>query len=340
MWNRIVAFFILIFIFLTWYLVYYFYFILNKGSIKITSNVDNYEITLFNKKLKTSFTKDCLTQICEVKDLWRFNYEISIFKKWYKNQKIDIEITSKDLISLNIILQKQLNIQKQETLKEIKEDNNQKIDKLRELNQLKKKYSFFDLKDLWYFYFEEIDEDTISLFQNIDSNTTKLYSFWKIEKNLIDILKVDQVENIIFITYWEEKYIYDLNLFKIDKVFFPQKVDYVKKYSNIYSFVNDKWTFLYDNISKKIEFFYLFKDFVYYDKDNYLWVIFKNELQKKKNYNLDKDANNLIVKYNFKNKDLKILEDVDINIAKIVIEDKDIYFYDKNNQKYLVNNIE
>lgn|GEM_PF-5221661 len=40
--------------------------------------------------------------------------------------------------------------------------------------------------------------------------------------------------------------------------------------NHIYHLINDKGTFLYDTNTKNIEYFYLFKDFIYYDNEHYL----------------------------------------------------------------------
>jgi hypothetical protein len=220
------------------------------------------------------------------------------------------------------------------------EEENSQIDKFREIAQLQKKYKYVNLDDLWYFYFEDNGDDTITLYNKLQDDVKNLYTFTKIERNLIDLQKLHQSNKSIFISYWDEKYIYNLDNNSILKIFFPQNVNYVKVDENIYSFVNEKWTFLYDINTQKIEYFYLFKDFINYDSENYLWVIFKDEEEKKKNHNLQNKSWNLIVKYNFKTKTIKILETTDLNISKIFLEENRVYFYDDLENKYLVQNIE
>lgn len=330
---------ILVLTFWAFYLFYYYFFVLNKWTLTLNWNVWEYTVQMYNDKLKTSFETYCINQKCELIDLAPFDYKITISKNWYKNFIKDIKILKKTNILIDFSLEKQLELKQINKEEDLQKENSQ-LDKFREIAELQKKYKYINIDDLGYFYFEDNGDDTITLYNKINDDIKNLYTFTKIDRNLIDIQKLYQTNKSIFISYWDEKYFYNLNDNTILKVFFPQNVNYVKVDANIYSFVNEKWTFLYDLNTQKIEYFYLFKDFINYNSENYLWIIFDNESEKKKNHNLENRSWNLIVKYNFKTKAIKILETTQLNISKILFEENKIYFYDDLGNKYLIDNIE
>lgn len=337
--NRLVSLLILVLTFWALYLFYYYFFVLNKWTLTLNWNVWEYTVQMYNDKLKTSFETYCINQKCELIDLAPFDYKITISKNWYKNFIKDIKILKKTNILIDFSLEKQLELKQINKEEDLQKENSQ-LDKFREIAELQKKYKYINIDDLGYFYFEDNGDDTITLYNKINDDIKNLYTFTKIERNLIDIQKLYQTNKSIFISYWDEKYFYNLDDNNILKVFFPQNINYVKVDENIYSFVNEKWTFLYDLNTQKIEYFYLFKDFINYDSENYLWIIFDNEAEKKKNHNLENRSWNLIVKYNFKTKAIKILETTQLNISKILFEENKIYFYDDLGNKYLIDNIE
>jgi len=47
----------------------------------------------------------------------------------------------------------------------------------------------------------------------------------------------------------------------------------------------------------------------------------------------------LIVKYNHETKTLQVLQKVELKIQKITMQKNKVYFYDENDEKYLVDNI-
>lgn len=336
--NKLTALLLLIIWIASIYWMYYYFFILNKWDLLINSNIKNYSVSLYNKKLKIKFNHDCLEKICKITDIASFDYEIEISKTWYKSINKNIKVEKNTELKLNFNLEKDLVILKVNETK--KDEKTSKIDELREINLLKKNYAFFNLDNLWYFYFVDNLDDTINLFWQKDKKDTFIYSFNKVLKKEINLIPIDMSENELLISIWDEKYIFNLNSFIINKTFFPQKVIYAKFMLNNYYFITKNWSYLYDLSKNDISYFYLFKDFLVYDNENYLWIIYDNETKKKKNYNLQNFSWNLIVKYNYKTKKIKVLKDTSIIIEKLVFENDKIYIYNSSWDKYLVYNIE
>jgi len=343
MLNKLLSFLILVATFLSIYGFYYYFFVLNKWKLTLNWNTNNYIVSLYNEKLKLNFTTTCKNSKCELIELAPLNYTLTISKEWFKQIKKDIKILSKQTINFDFEMEKQLIIKKENINKEstdtLKTPVPVELERFREIASLQQKsYKFFNLDDLWYFYFIDNLNETITLF-NKKLEEKNLYTFQKFPPKDIDILKIYDDENLVFISLGEEKYIYDFLNNSIDKIFFPQNINYVKKSGRIYHFVNDKWTFLYDSKTKNIEYFYLFKDFIFFDDKNYLWIIFDEELEKKKTYNLENMHWDLIVKYNHETKTLQVLQKVELKIQKITMQKNKVYFYDENDEKYLVDNI-
>ncbi len=336
--NKLIALLLLISWFLAIYLVYYYFFVLNKWDLLINSNIKNYDVSLYNKKLKLKFNHSCLKNPCKITDIASFDYEIKISKTWYKSIYQDIKIEKNKELKLNFNLEKDLIILKVNEIK--KDEKSSKVDELREINLLKKNYAFFNLDDLWYFYFVDNPDDTINLFWKINKKDIFIYSFNKILKKEIDIIPINMSLNEILISIWDEKYIFNLDNFVINKVFFPQKIVYAKSMLNNYYFITKNWSYVYDLLKNNLSYFYLFKDFLIYDNENYLWIIYDDEKEKKKNYNLTDFSWNLIVKYNYKTKKIKVLKDTSIIIEKLIFENDKIYIYNSSWEKYLIYNIE
>lgn len=342
--NKLISLFILIAFFWTIFYFFYYFFILHKWNLTISSNVSNYQVELYNEKLNTNFASDCKSKKCELIDLAPFSYKITIKKEWYKDIISNIEVLKNTTINLDINLEKQLQIKQvsnnQDNTNKTQKQSEQ-LNKFRDIAFLQKTYKYFDLQDLWYFYFIKNKDNSLTLFNKKNNIDVKIYSFNNIIEGDLDIQKISMISNQIIILYWDDKYIYDIESWKITKIFFPQNINYVKKDWENYYFVNDKWTFVYNINNLKIEYFYIFKDFINYDTNNYLWVIYKDETDKIKNYNLSwYEGENLIIKYNFQTKNLKVLQSTLQDISKITKEDGNIYFYDNSWNKYLVNNVE
>ena len=83
--------------------------------------------------------------------------------------------------------------------------------------------------------------------------------------------------------------------------------------------------YIYDISVNSFDYFYLFKDFVY-TGDNYVGIIYADEENKRNNFNLGTESENLIIKYNPATKDRDILYETSLNIDRIYLENESIYF--------------
>lgn len=297
-------------------------------------------VEMYSTKFKTVFKTNCINSKCELIDLPPFEYILTIKKDWYKNYSENIIIYPRKTINKIVFLEKQLFLTKKENSWELIENQDQ-ISKFRDISFLQKTYKYFDIETMWFFYFIDNKNNTLTLYKKeISWNDTKLFTINKENDNKLFLDKVYQTDDEIVIDYWNYKYIINIYNWKEQKIYFPQKINYIKKDNKNYLIVNDKWTFIYNYENWKIEYFYVFKDFIQLDKNNYLWIIYNYEKEKINNYNLKSIKwENLIIKYNFDTKNIKVLETTPKDISKIVKENNLIYFYEKN-EKYIINNIE
>ena len=73
----------------------------------------------------------------------------------------------------------------------------------------------------------------------------------------------------------------------------------------------------------------MFYDFVYLDNWDYIWILRSNDNILKQNLWLWNIKWDLIVYYNFKNKKVRLLKDIDFSISKIFRKDKKVEIEDE-----------
>jgi hypothetical protein len=95
------------------------------------------------------------------------------------------------------------------------------------------------------------------------------------------------------------------------------EVYYIKAGRKLWEYIviTEKWAFLYSSWDKTSEYQYLFRDYLYAGND-FIWIIYKDEIQKKENFNLTQEWN-LIIRYNSQTKTRKIIYSTQENIDSI-----------------------
>ena len=156
--NRILWILILFLIFISGYFFYQYFFVYNLVKLKISSNVENYKVELYAKKVGQTFNFECKEKKCILEDISPFSYDLEIIKFDYLSFKKDIEIKEGEDFYLDIVLEKNTSLEKLEIKeisgleKKIKISPKEKIEALRKKN---KNYLIIKLKDNREFYFVE-----------------------------------------------------------------------------------------------------------------------------------------------------------------------------------------
>lgn len=333
--NRLVSLFILVLI--IWWLVwaYLYLFVYYTWNIVLVWNQKNFEVSFYSDTIKRTIKQNCEKNICEINKLPPLSYTMTISKEWFKDFTQTIKIQRNKQTDFKFLLKKASLLIEQ---KELATDNSSKskIEQLRELWTIKNSYKYFDLWEAWIFYFME-NSWSLSLYSYSSWITNKIYDLETTDKENLNLSKVYATNDEIFIESSKNKHIYNLSNWKSIDFDISIPVLYVKKSSILWNYqvVTEKWTFVYSENSKKLEYVPVFSDYVNYDNKSYIWIILSSDTQRKTDYNISWN-DNLIIYYNYFSKEKKILLDTSLTPSKLVNENGNVYFYDENNKKYLL----
>jgi len=176
----------------------------------------------------------------------------------------------------------------------------------------------------------------IELYYIINQSERIIDTFDK-ESLSISVKEIDQTP-YLFIGLNQNKYLYDTGGFSLSELEFTPNIEYIKqgRVTTELLFVTDKGTFVYSLANKQFSYFYFFRDFVYLD-DSYIGVIYKNEEQKRRNYGLQDEEQNLIMKYDPKTQEREIIFRTHLGIERIFKEWQRIFF-EADGEKYMLDN--
>lgn len=340
--NRILWFLLLLWVLGFGYLFYLIFFVSYTWTFEITSNVDNYSVKMYAKKIAQTYNYECKMNPCKLDNISPFDYNVTISSPTYKDYVSEIVIKGKTINTLKADLVKdtklsyiESNNENTSTWEIMKDQIDAKVDDLK----LKKWTNYFiNLVKLGYFYIKT-NWNSLDVYRNINWKENKLGNFPKVWDNDMQILPIYGNTSNILISLWIDKYIYNLDTSKIINFKLSPKLNYIKIWSSFdnYLLVTDLWTFTYNYGDTIPKFFYLFKDFVY-SSWSYIWVIYKDEKDKFSNFSLKNNNKNVIIKYNSIDLQRKIILETDLNVAKIVYEWEEIYFYDSEGKRYKLEN--
>lgn len=336
MWNRIISFFILVGIIAGAVGFYYYFFVIHKGSLVLESNIGEYRVELYNRELKTTFRTDCESARCEIIDLAPFDYEMTLIKEGYESIFSEISIERKSSQTFSANFEKSIFFT---PVSKSPQGNEEKIQALQKQTFLFQQYKSFEAQEGEYYYVQETEKNLHFLKDSWEKDPVLLYTFQKIPPKDIAFFRVYGDSKIIL--WLQGTYVLiDTLSWEYEKLPFYQNLWYAKKDGNILSLINDKGTFLYDITTKNLEYFYLFRDFLYLDTEHYVGIIYKDELQKKQNFQLSNTTQNLLVKYNHATRTLKVIKEIPQNVTKLIFDEEgDIVFYDDTNTAYKIENI-
>lgn len=311
-------------------LFYLYFFVYYIWNITIKSNIEDYNISLYNKKLLKTEKINCKEKECKLSDISPFEYSLTVSKKWYLDEVLEVSVWKNETISLEVILEKEIYLNEVE----INKSDFTKDEKISYLREKTKSYASFVLDNLWTFHFKE--ENSVLGFYKWES---KLWNFEVAKKEDIKIREILWNNNYIYIELWENNYLYSLFLNKKFKVELNMKVDYIKAWLNRWEFlfITPKATFIYDSYENYLEYFSYFKDFVYLE-DSYIWIIYGDDKRRLTNLWLKSNNKNLIIYYNPNTKEKKVLYITDLEIIKIYKIWEDVMFTTSDNREYKLEN--
>lgn len=153
---------------------------------------------MYNKNLKTTFSSRCEEKKCELISIAPFEYTLTISKEGYKDFQKEIKIESKQDLSLDVELAKQIQITEvtQVENEEIEQTNQEKIDEVKQLQDLKSSYFYTTLPDGTMYYFLQ-DQNALILYKKGIETDTSLYTFPLVPKSSLEILPIYETSSQI-----------------------------------------------------------------------------------------------------------------------------------------------
>jgi len=309
--RKLYALFILIGAIGALFLAYLYFFVYYTWNLTIESNVDSFSVDFFSPWTTQKWTHQCSENICFIPELPPFDYNISIIKTDYQTQVFSYKINPRKSETLIVELEKQVQLDPVIS-EEIVETAKQKIQRIRDENLY---YAKFSLGNNTVIRFKE--EWSELAMQYVENNILKeIQRFPTVAVQEINVTDIYSSPNI-YVSIGESNYIFDTVFFRLYQLPIIKNIKYLKydTLSQNYIIVTDVWSFTYDISTTKLEYQYLFKDYIS-TPEFIIWVIFADEEQKKENFNITKNAN-VIVKYSQTSKERKVVYSTGDSIDQI-----------------------
>ena len=328
--NRLLWILILLWFVLFWIAFYMYFFVYYNATIVINSNVKEYKVELYTSKLLKTFNFDCPENRCVLRNISPFPYNFRIIKEWYNDFRRDIKVWRSDIIEMEVNLRKKVSLEKTKEVKQEQKLSNK--EKIEELRKAKSYYATFKLDNGKNFYFTEKSwKLTLSYLEN------NIASFDIVDKEDIFIKEVYWDDNSIFLQLWSKKYLYNLTSNFLQEIDLNIELDYIKYWNNNYIFVTSKGSFVYDIRTNNLEYFSLFKDFIYFE-DYYVWFVKTTEERILKNLWFEGKNGNIVISYNPFNKEKKIIYETSVDFSKIINRNWNILLINNNGEEYVLEN--
>lgn len=334
--NRTLWFLIIFWFIAASFLFYQYFFVFKLVSLTINSNVENYTVEL--KNLKSNKKIECLQKVCEINEISPFEYSIKISKEDYKIYSNKINLSSSTYIDVNLeknIVFEKIFVDDTPSINNSQNDKKTRQEIIDEINKKKSNYKIISIEDVWEFIFKEKSwKLDLYLLNN------KIWTFDLIKPELISIKQVYGAKEYIVLSLWNKKYFINYNSLDIRVVDLNIDIAYIKEsFDNFtYQIVTDKWTFIYSLRDNNLEYFSKFSDFIFLDNFSYIALIKSTDSTRKKNLWFENKSWNLIVYFNDKTWEKRIVKETSIQIEKLLYTESNVVFEDINGDRYKLEN--
>lgn len=311
-------------------LVYLYFFVFYTATVEINSNVDGYDIQLFSLSTATKISQTCRGNPCILRDVSPFEYNLRISKPGYESQSEQIKIEPRKRQSFVFQLEKKASLK---AIEKTEKNTQELINAKRNKNKF---YSYFEGQDGIKIFFKEFDDMSVEIIFSQDTNEYSLWKFPKVPKKEIFLSQISP-DAPMLLQMWKDSYIFLPQKRTLKRLPLEIAVKYIKNthLATQYDIVTEKGIFRYTPTNSKLEYQYIFKDFVQDGKD-FIGIVYSDEREKKENFSLSQSGN-LIVRYNLKTKERKVLLATTQKIDAIFWQGEDIIIESWNSQMYLRN---
>jgi hypothetical protein len=278
-----------------------------------------------------------------IENISPFEYNITVKKDGYKTLKYKFKPSNNTTIQ-NISLEKDYKLQPVELFSQkeaiiILEDQEKELTPLEIIEIIKaKKTIFYTVKTEENTYIFKKNVNWLELFQN----DKFLWNFNDSTKSEIKLIEVFWNKNYLFLELWKNKYLFQIQSWENKKIIFEIPIQYIKagNWNGEFIFVTNKGSFLYNSHKNTFLYNAFFSDYIIFQKNTYVWIIYSNETKKKEKFNLGDKKENTILQYNPETKKQTILLETSKNITKIFKKNWEIYFQDNDNNHFSLTHLQ
>jgi len=289
------------------------------------------------------YKQTCSETICMIENISPFEYNITVKKDGYKTLKYKFKPSNNTTIQ-NISLEKDYKLQPVELFSQkeaiiILEDQEKELTPLEIIEIIKaKKTIFYTVKTEENTYIFKKNVNWLELFQN----DKFLWNFNDSTKSEIKLIEVFWNKNYLFLELWKNKYLFQIQSWENKKIIFEIPIQYIKagNWNGEFIFVTNKGSFLYNSHKNTFLYNAFFSDYIIFQKNTYVWIIYSNETKKKEKFNLGDKKENTILQYNPETKKQTILLETSKNITKIFKKNWEIYFQDNDNNHFSLTHLQ
>lgn len=328
--NRLLGVLILAIFVFGGFLFFQYFFIYNKVELAIYSNVEDYQVNLYVKKLNKSYDYHCASMTCSIQDLPAFEYSYEISKPWYIPK-----VWSKLLMSWEKTNSIEVTLEKKVLLEPINKEEVSVPAKIEELKKKKSNYVYMQLANGQEIKIKENAIHTLDIY----FQEQKIWEIEKVSKSDIQIIPILWSDNFI-LSIQGESSLYDNLRSKWIELALKVPIIYAKvgDKQNDILLVTQKGTYISDIFTGEIYYFTFFHDFVYFH-EGYLWIIFSQDEQRRKNLWLKNLSKNVVYYYNPTTKEKKKVYETSVDIQKIFQEGKRVFVVDREGNQYEIKNV-
>lgn len=331
--RKLFALFVLIWALGFLVLIYLYFFVYYTATVVMNANVTEYNVELFSKSTAQRWEFECPLEECILSDISPFEYNISIKKEGYKDVTINAKISPRKKQNFVVEMEKQVRLD----ILEIEQNTETAQQKIQRLRDNAKYFVSFELSEDTKVHFLQ-DQNQLEMIYKTQDKERTISRFPLVREEDIQVRYIGDAGKELFIQVWNSYYIFSLSAGRLYVLPYTLEVKYIKPGNILWEYlvITEKGAFTYNTATQDSEFQYLFKDFIYSDT-TLIWVIYKDEDQKKRNFNIE-DKGNLIIRYSPDTKERKILLQTDLQVERIEWRGEDIIFF-ANGREYKLENL-
>lgn len=313
-------------------LVYLYFFVYYTATLVIISNEPDFRGELVSVRNAQNIDFTCPERECIIRDIPPFDYRLTLYKDDFKTQNISIEIEPRisQQIEVEFIRDPRL------TLASVVQDE----EFIRQDEWLDEGiYLIFTSRDIEVFFRELTGRSGLEMIYRSNLGEVRLREVPRISGSQISVQHIRE-SNDIYLQVWDQSFIYERSASNLIVLPFEIPVRYIKTGNTRGNFhvVTEVWSFTYRKQTNTTEFQYLFYDSVTINPENIVGIILPWDTERRQNFNLDDESRTLIVHYNSRTRERKVLLATSQDFAEIHTRGNDILLTNTQWETYRLEN--